>query len=80
MFSTLAPTFIIIPLLILITNLHLHSHDICFDNIFDSFIPIIMLNMLSFESSVLFGTHTLLDKSLGVSRLLTRLSKLTANG
>ena len=36
--------------------------------------------MLSFESSVLFGTHTLLDKSLGVSRLLTRLSKLTANG
>ena len=80
MFSTLAPTFIIISILILITNLHLHSHDICFVNIFDSFIPIIMLNMLRFESSVLFGTHTLLDRSLRVSQLLTRLSKLTANG
>ena len=39
-----------------------------------------MLNILRFKSSVLFGTHTLLDKSLRVLQLLTHLSNLTANG
>ena len=39
-----------------------------------------MLNTLKFKSSVLFGTHTLLDKSLRVLQLPTDLSSLTANG
>ena len=39
-----------------------------------------MLNMLIFKSSVLFGTHTLLDKSLRVLQLPAHLSDLTTNG
>ena len=39
-----------------------------------------MLNMLKFKSSVLFGTHTLLDKSLRELKIPTQFSKLTANG
>ena len=39
-----------------------------------------MLNSLRFKSSVLFGTHTLLGKSLRVLQLQTHLSNLTANG
>ena len=61
------------------SNLPLHSHDICFVNVFDSFFSVIMLNTLRFESSVLFGTHTLLDKSLRVLQLPTHISKLTEN-
>ena len=81
---TFRSTFIAIPPLTRITffpsNFHLHSHEICFVNVFDSFIPVIMLNMLRFKSSVLFGTHTSLDKSLRVSQLPTHLSNLSANG
>ena len=36
--------------------------------------------MLAFKSSVLFRTHTLLDKSLRVLQVPTRLSNLTENG
>ena len=39
-----------------------------------------MFNMLTFKSSALFGTHTLLDKSFRVLQLPTHLSNLTANG
>ena len=39
-----------------------------------------MLNTLGFKSSVLFGTHTLLDKSFRVLQLPTHLSSLTTNG
>ena len=39
-----------------------------------------MLNTLRFKSSVLFGTHALLDKSLRVLQLPTHQSNLTANG
>ena len=35
--------------------------------------------MIRFKSSILFETHTLLDKSLRVLQLPTRISKLTAN-
>ena len=52
----------------------------CFVNVFDSFIPVIMLNTLRFKSSVLFGTHALFDKSLRVLQLQTHLSNLTASG
>ena len=38
----------------------------CFVNVFNSFIPVIMMNTLRFKSSVLFVTHTSLDKSLEV--------------
>ena len=65
---------------ILPSNLHLLSHDICFVNFFDSFISVIMLKTLRLKSCVLFGTHTLLNISLGVLQLATHLFKLTANG
>ena len=39
-----------------------------------------MLKTLRFKSSVLFGTHTLLDKSLRLLQLPTHLSNLTTNG
>ena len=39
-----------------------------------------MLKALRFKSSVLFGTHTSLDKSLRVLQLPILLSNLTANG
>ena len=39
-----------------------------------------MLKTLRFESPVLFGTHTQLDRSLRRLQLPTHLSKLTANG
>ena len=38
-----------------------------------------MLKMLRFRSSVLFGTHALLDKSLIVLQLPAHLSNLTEN-
>ena len=39
-----------------------------------------MLNTLGFKFPVLFGTPTLLDKSLRVLQLPTHLSNLTVNG
>ena len=55
---TLTLTVIIIPPLhFLPLNLNSHLHDICFANVFDSFIPVIMLN--TFKFFVLFGTHTI---------------------
>ena len=65
MFFALASKFIVISPL----NLLLHSHDICFVNVFDSFIHVIILNRLRFKSSVLFGTQTVLDKSLRVLQI-----------
>ena len=38
-------------------------------NIFDSFVPVIIFKTLKFNSSVLFGTHTILDRSLRVLQL-----------
>ena len=39
-----------------------------------------MMKMLRFKSSVLIGTHTLLDKSLRVLQIPTHLSNLNATG
>ena len=39
-----------------------------------------MLKMLRFKSSVLFGTHALLDKSFSILQLPIYLSNLTTNG
>ena len=50
-----------------------------FVNVFDSFIPIIILDTLRFKSTALFGTHILFDKSLRVLQLPTLLSNLTTN-
>ena len=58
------------------SDLHLHSHDIFFINVLDSFFPVMMLNTLRFKSSVLLGMHTLLDKSLIVLELPTHPSNL----
>ena len=41
---------------------------------------LILLNSLRFKASVLFGTHTLTDKSLKVLQLTTHLSNLTGYG
>ena len=65
---------------ILPSNLHLHSHDICFVNVFNSFIPVITLNTLRFKSSALFGKHAILDKLLIVLQLPNHLFNLTVNG
>ena len=62
------------------SNLHLHLHDISFVKIFDLFFPLSILKTCIFKSSLFFGTHTLLDKSLRVLKLPTNLSELTANG
>ena len=43
----------------------------------DSFILVILSKTFKFTSSVLFGTHIVLDKSLIVLQLLLHLSKLT---
>ena len=43
------------------------------------FVPVIILKTCIFKSSALFGTHALSDKALGVVKLPTRLSNLTAN-
>ena len=59
---------------------HLYLHDICLVNVFDSFIPVIMLNTFRFKSSVLFGIHILLDTSLIVLQLSILFSNLTVNG
>ena len=48
-------------------------------NVFDSFIAVITLRTLRFNSSVLFETHTLLDNSLRVLQLPTHLFSLTVN-
>ena len=48
--------------------------------IFDSVFPVIILKTCIFKSSDLFGTHTLLDKSLRVLQLPTHISNLTENG
>ena len=53
-------TLIIAPFLLsyfLPSNLHLHSHEICFASIFDSFTPLIMLNASRFMSSILLGNN-----------------------
>ena len=50
-----------------------------FFSVSDSLIPVIMLNKLRFILSVLFGMHTLLDKSLIVLQLPTHISNLTEN-
>ena len=82
MFFRFALTFIVIPQLIWLTfvspNLHLHLQEIYFVNLFDSFIPVIILKTLRFESSVLFGMHTSLDKSIRVLQLPTHLYYLAA--
>ena len=39
-----------------------------------------MLKKLIFESSVMFGTYNILDKSFRVLKLPKHLSNLTANG
>ena len=62
------------------SNLHLDLHEICLVNVYDSNTPVIILITLRFKSSVLFGMHTLLDKSIRALQLPKNLSNLTANG
>ena len=52
----------------------------CFVSVLDPFIPIFMLNKFRFKSFILFGTTTLLDKSLRVLQRPIHLSNLIANG
>ena len=77
MFYNLASTFII-TISTIKSTFAFAWYMFCY--VSDSFIPAIMLKALRFRSSVLFGTHTLLDKSLRALQLSTHLSKLTASG
>ena len=61
------------------SDLHLHLHEICFVKVFHSFIAVIMLKKFRFKSSVLFRTHTLLDKPLIVLQFSAHPSNLTEN-
>ena len=72
-------TLINIPLIIRVTfwTIKLAFTFACFVSMSDLFITVIMLKMLRFRSSVLFGTHTLLDKSLWMLQFPTHLSKST---
>ena len=45
------------------SNLHSHLNDICFINVLDSFIYVIILKTCKFKSSISFGAYTLLDHS-----------------
>ena len=81
----LTRTFSVIPLLIRVTFSAIKTTFIfamiyVFLIFFDLSISVIMLKTSRLTSSVLFGTHSLLDKSLRVLQLLTQLSKLTVNG
>ena len=71
---TLTPTFIVILLSIRVT-----FQDICFDNSFNSLVPVIILKAFSFKFLALFGAHILLDRSVRVLQLPVHLSQLTAN-
>ena len=74
----LTSTFVIIPLLIRVTsNIHLRSYDICFVNISNSFIPVIILKTLKFKSFVLFGTIWIDQEEYYIITTM-RLSRLTA--
>ena len=72
---TLAPTFLVLPLLIWVTfaatRLTFALTWYMIVNVFGSFIYAIILRSLEFKSSTLFGTDTLLDRSLSVFRLPT---------
>ena len=74
-----------IPILISITFstikfIYFKSHELCFVNVFHSFVLLIILKSISFTSSVSFGKHVLLAKSLRVLRRRWHLSKLIING
>ena len=45
------------------SNMHLQLYEICYINVFYSFIPVIILNIFRFKSFVLFGTYTLFHGS-----------------
>ena len=62
------------------SNLHLHLHEICSVNVFDLFIPVIMLNPHRFKFYVLCGRNALIDKSLRVLQLPTQRSNSIPNG
>ena len=49
------------------SNLHLHLHDMSLVEIFDLIFPVIIFKKSIFKSSVLFGAHTLLDKSKSIT-------------
>ena len=55
-------------------------HEICFVIVFYSFIPVIILKTFTFTSSILIGTHVLLDKSSKVLQLPLQLSQLIISG
>ena len=73
---TLAPTFLVLPLLIWVTfaatRFTFAFTWYMFANVFDSFIYVIILRPLKFKSSTLFRTDTLLGRLISVLQLPTR--------
>ena len=72
--------YIYVELYLLPSNSQLHSHEICFLSVFDSFIPLIMLNSFSFTFSILFGTHILPNGSSILLQFPSHLFILMMNG
>lgn len=58
------------------SNFHLQLYEIYLNNIFDTSIPIIMLDAFELTCSTLFGKHILLDGSPRVSLSSTFLIKM----
>ena len=76
---TFTLTFIVIPILVRVTFstiefTYTFVWYICLVNIFDIFVPVIILNTFRFKYSVLFGTHILLDRSLRVLQIPVHLT------
>ena len=59
-----------------LSNLHLQSHEVCFTNVFASFI---VLMTLTFTSLVLLGRHILVDTSSTALQIQLHLSRLIMN-
>ena len=54
----------------------MQSHEICFTDVFPSFLFVIILNALRFMSFVLLGTHIFIDESLLKLQLPLNLSTM----
>ena len=65
---------------VVLLNLHLQSHEICFIIVLALYILFIILRTLTFTSFVSLGTHSFVDQSSIALQLLLHLSRITMNG
>ena len=65
---------------VVLLNLHLQSHEMCFTNVFASNLFVVILKALICVPFVLLRTHIFVDKSLPDLQLPLYLSRLTMSG